>query len=81
MSPITLGSGVTRRGLLLRELLAGHELAGVRETEMHRLCADLAAMEPRRWLRAIPTRGGGFRCALSGPAAAGEAKHVREGGR
>lgn len=39
----------------------------VSQRRMHQLCDDLAALTPRRYLRAHGQAGGGYRVALVGP--------------
>lgn len=62
---------LTSWGLLVVDVLSGIEVTNVSERKMHRLCAELADMKPRRWIRAIPERGGAFRVKLVGPPAEG----------
>lgn len=58
---------LTSWGLLVVDVLSGLEVRDVSERRMHRLCAELADMQPRRWIRAIPECGTTFRVKLVGP--------------
>ena len=56
---------LTMLGSLHEDLRRGQEVACT-ERMMHRLCEDLAAERPRRYLRAIARRGEVYACAVVG---------------
>ena len=59
---------LTSRGQLLQDVLAGHEVGGVAQVAMEKLCDDLFRSRPCRFIRAHhDVKRGGWRVALIGP--------------
>lgn len=66
---------MTKLGQLTADICAGHEVSGVSEGQMHRLCHDFARMTPPRYLRCHRGADQRYRVALTGPPVEGWRGH------